>query len=31
MDEPMKGVMKELRMAMISTARRKLGGYMKSI
>jgi hypothetical protein len=31
MDEPMKGVMKELRIAMISAARRKLGGYMKSI
>ena len=31
MDDPIKGVMKELRIAMISAACRKLGGYMKSI
>jgi len=31
MEEPMKGVMKELKMAMISAARRRLGGYMASI
>jgi hypothetical protein len=31
MDDPMKGVLKELRIAMISAARRKLGGYMKSM
>jgi len=31
MADPIKGVMKELRMAIISAARRKFGGYMKSI
>jgi len=31
MDDPMKGVMKELSMAMISAARLRLGGYMGSM